>query len=153
MSVVSKAEQFDEYLKTKEIPWFEKLEQNDDLKTVVYRGNLDAAGQRFPLMVIVDDSVFTMVRKVVLAGAIKEEYKTAFAKYLLKLNGDFKIFKYYQDEKDGHLYLDISVPSGPQHFDAELILYLIVEILLPHLEEFYPQIMEVAWGKTSPKQS
>lgn len=153
MSDKTKVELFDAFLKEKEVPWFEKLEQTDDLKTTIYRGNLDAAGQRFPLMVILDNSVFTMIRTVVISGAIKEENKAELSKLLLKLNGDFKIFKYYIDGNDGRVYLDISVPSGPRYFDAELILYLILEILLPHLEEFYPQIMEAAWGKAAPKKS
>ena len=92
---MSKVEKFDAFLAEKEIPWFEKLEQKDELNTVLYRGNIEAAGQNFPVLVVLDDSIFTLVRTVITPAAVKEERRAEVTALLNELNGSYKIFKYY----------------------------------------------------------
>lgn len=142
-----KAAKFDEFLAARNIPWFERQEHDDEFKTVVYRGNLDTASQRLPIFVVLDASIFAIIRLIVAAGKVADENRPGLERFLSDLNSRFKIFKYYVNDEDGAIYMDISVPSLPANFDPELIVYLIGQILLPHMEEFYPKIMERAWGK------
>ena len=144
---MSKVEKFDAFLAEKEIPWFEKLEQKDELNTVLYRGNIEAAGQNFPVLVVLDDSIFTLVRTVITPAAVKEERRAEVTALLNELNGSYKIFKYYIDPNDNRIYMDISVPATAENFDEELVLYIISQVALPHLEEFYPSIMDKIWDK------
>lgn len=148
-----KAELFDQFLQEREIPWFTKEEISDELNSVVYRATLDAAAQQMPFFVVLDDSVFTIMRLVVVNGSIAEERRADVEKYLGELNGQFKIFKYYVSDADGAVYMDISLPSVAEKFDPELLVYLIGQVLLPHVEEFYPTIMEKVWGKKEAKKA
>ena len=141
-----KAKKFDAFLEERNLQWFTKEEMTDEFNSVVYRGFLEAASQRFPLFIVLDDTVFTMARMIAVSADVPAERRGQVAEYLSELNGKFKIFKYYIAE-DGGVYMDISIPSLVEEFNPELVLYLIGQILLPHVEEYYPQLMEKVWGR------
>ena len=142
-----KAEKFDAFLQENKVPWFTKEEHSDEFNSVVFGGRLEAASQQFPLFVILDDSVFSFVRIIVTTAPVAPEQRAAVAMYLSELNSKFKIFKYYIGEEDGAVYLDISFPSSDEDFNPGLLLQLIGQVLLPHVEEFYPQLMQTVWGR------
>ena len=89
----SKAEKFDQFLAEQNITgWFVKEEHQDDANSVVYRGHFDVAAQQLPLFVVLDDTVFNLMRLIVTTGAVPEDRRQAVGRYLNELNGQFKIF-------------------------------------------------------------
>ena len=83
---------------------------------------------------------------IVTTGAVPEDKREAVVEYLNELNGQFKIFKYYLGAQDHVVYMDISVPSAEDSFNPELLVRLLAEVLEPHLEEFYPNILKKVLG-------
>lgn len=150
----SKAEKFDKYLEERKVPnWFTKEEHQDDANSVVYRGHFDIAAQQLPLFVVLDDTVFNLVRLIVTTGAVPEERREAVVEYLNELNGKFKIFKYYLGAEDHVIYMDISIPATQDSFNPDLLVGLLIEVLEPHLEEFYPSILGKVLGtETNPDE-
>ena len=142
-----KAEKFDQFLEAGNITnWFVKEEHQDDANSVVYRCHFDVAAQQLPLFVVLDDTVFNLMRLIVTTGAVPEDKREAVVEYLNELNGQFKIFKYYLGAQDHVVYMDISVPSAEDSFNPELLVRLLAEVLEPHLEEFYPNILKKVLG-------
>ena len=69
-----KAEVFNKYLEEKEIKAFQVEEIADDAQhTVVYRSHIEVEGQQLPTLVLLDDSVFSMVRVLVASRALTAE--------------------------------------------------------------------------------
>lgn len=59
----SKAEAFKNYLDGNDLGAFEIQEvEGDEQGTVIFRSNVSTEGQQLPTIVLVDDSVFTMIR-------------------------------------------------------------------------------------------
>ena len=76
----TKAEVFSKYLEDKEIKAFQVEEIADDAQhTVVYRSHIEVEGQQLPTLVLLDDSVFSMVRVQVAPQALwRYEMECAF---------------------------------------------------------------------------
>ena len=89
-----KAEIFDAMLKENKIEAFRTEELTDEFHTVLYRSNMEIEGQMLPVLLILDDSIYTIVRIVVAAKVVKEENKTRVEAHLAGLNQHYKIFKY-----------------------------------------------------------
>ncbi len=142
-----KALKFDEYLTKLDITWFEKEERTDEYDTVLYRTFLEIKDKRFPLFVILDKSIFTVVRQIVITGADQVADRAALVEYVNDLNSRYKVFKYYLNEEEGILYMDMSIPAIGEYFDPEILMYLIGSILLPHMEEILPRLEELAVPK------
>mgnify|MGYP003589430406 CR=1 FL=1 len=146
---VPKSKQFDDYLAKNGLNWFERIEVPEEeiqYRTVVYRGTLDAVGTQFQVIVVLDDSIYGLLRIVLTPSAIDEESIDSVLRYLNELNYTFKSFKYYLDQ-DNRIYLDVSFPSTAEEFNPELVVYMTVEVVLPHLKEYYPKLMQVAWSE------
>lgn len=140
-----KAELFQEYLKEKEITCFQVEEIKDDsLNSVIFRSNIAIEGQQLPTIIILDDSIYGIVRVRVANSALKEGNETQLITAINKLNGRFKIFKYYFAE-DGALILDCCLPSKVGELDGNMI-YAILDVIIKHLEEEYKNIMKSIWG-------
>ncbi len=142
-----KALKFDEYLTKLDITWFEKEERTDEYDTVLYRTFLEIKDKRFPLFVILDKSIFTVVRQIVITGADQVADRAALVEYVNELNSRYKVFKYYLNEEEGILYMDMSIPAIGEYFDPEILMYLIGSILLPHTEEILPRLEALAVPK------
>lgn len=70
----SKAEAFKNYLDGNDLGAFEIEEvAGDEQGTVIFRSNVSTEGQQLPTIVLVDDSVFTMIRIQVSPGARTKE--------------------------------------------------------------------------------
>ena len=91
-----KAQIFQEYLQEKNINCFQVQEVPEDaLNTVVFRSSIEVEGQQLPTLVITDSSIYTMIRVRVANQALKESNEEALIKAINKINGQYKIFKYY----------------------------------------------------------
>ena len=70
----NKAEQFNAFLEDQKIKVFqmEELEGNEQ-HTVVFRSFLGVEGQQLPTIVIIDDSIFSIIRVQIAPQALKDE--------------------------------------------------------------------------------
>lgn len=68
-----KAESFKKFIDEKHPNIFDTEEiPNDEQNTVVFRSSITIAGQRLLAMVIIDDSIFTILRVQILPQAVTE---------------------------------------------------------------------------------
>ena len=106
-----KAEAFVKYLDYKKITCF-AIEQisEDKLNTVVFRSHIVVEGQRLPTLVILDSSIYGMLRVQLAANAVNETNEVAILREINKVNRQYKVFKYYLTD-DGSLYLDSCLRS------------------------------------------
>ena len=70
----SKAEQFKKYLEEREINVFqmEEIEGNEQ-HAVAFRSFIAVEGQQLPTMVVIDDSVFSIIRVQIAPQVLKKE--------------------------------------------------------------------------------
>ena len=94
-------------------------------------------------MILVDDSVYTLIQIEVAARIAAAKEKPDLAAYLDNLNNEYRMLKYNSDEA-GNLLLTCCIPSGVEQFDPSLIVALVNQIQ-GHLEALYPDIMKHLW--------
>ena len=130
-----KAESFKKYLDDKKITCFTVDEiAGDNLNSVVFRSNIEINGQQLPTIVILDSSIYGMVRVLVAPRVLKE---------LNRLNKGFKSFKYYFDD-NGSLVLDCCVLLPGSEADGDLI-YTMFDVIIRHLSSEYKKLMQLIW--------
>ena len=140
-----KAQIFQEYLQEKNITCFQVQEvPNDELNTVVFRSSIEVEGQQLPTLVITDSSIYTMIRVRVANQALKEGNEVALIKAINKINGQYKIFKYYFAE-GGALILDSYLLEKPEELDGDMV-YTVLDIIVKHLLAEYKNIMKLIWA-------
>ena len=140
-----KAQLFQEYLEEKNINCFQIQDiPNDALNTVVFRSSIEVEGQQLPTLVITDSSIYTMIRVRVANAALKEGNTTELMQAINKINGQYKIFKYYFAE-DGALILDSYLLDKPEEIDGDMV-YTVLDIIVKHLFAEYRNIMKLVWA-------
>ncbi|MDY3973985.1 MAG: YbjN domain-containing protein [Veillonella caviae] len=146
-----KVEKFDAFLKERNVEnWFTKDEVQDQVNSVVYRGFFNVGEQQIPTFVVLDDTVFNFARLVVTNAPVPADRREEVSTYLNDLNSRFKIFKYYVSSEDGFVYLDVSYPAG-EEFEPGLLMALLIEVVEPHIQEFYAGIIDNVLGTTKAK--
>ena len=145
-----KALKFQEFLVENDIRVFSTESIDDDYNTVMFRSRLEAHGQMLPMAVIIDTSVFTVIRVQIVTG-VSSEKRDMIREYLNELNARFKIFKYYLTS-DGVIYLDICVPFVDETFDGKMV-QLMLSILVQHTDETYEDMMEKVWSRPNKKDA
>ena len=89
-----KAESFKKYLDDKKITCFTVDEiAGDNLNSVVFRSNIEINGQQLPTIVILDSSIYGMVRVLVAPRVLNDANEAGLLKELNRLNKGFKSFK------------------------------------------------------------
>lgn len=144
-----KAEVFSKYLEEKKIEAFQVEEIADDAQhTVVYRSHVVVEGQQLPTLVLLDDSVFSMMRVQIAPKARTEENELAVLRLVSEQNMKFKPFKLYFDQS-GALILDICLltPGAEEKDFAQLgdEIYGMFDVLIKFLEENYRGWMKEIW--------
>ena len=140
-----KAELFQAYLQEHNINAFQVTEVPDDqLNTVVFRSVIAVEGQELPTLVILDSSIYGMIRVRVANAALKEGNELELTKAINKLNAQYKIFKYYFAE-DGALILDAYVLNKPEEVDGDMI-YTVLDVIVKHILAEYKNIMKTIWA-------
>ena len=139
-----RAAALEKYFKDNDLNFFQIDRSDDEAKTVVFRSAVDAEGQRLPMGIIVDNSVYTIIRVQVGTGLVKKENAERFISYLNKLNRSYKVFKYVSND-DGDVYLDSCIPAAEDHFDPEMI-RIILNVIVEHLQETYKELMKEVWA-------
>lgn len=139
-----KAEMFQNYLNEREIKAFQVQELEDELGTVVFRSAIEIEGQMLPTVVVLDNTIYGMIRVQVAASAMKEEKAAELVKAVNELNAKYKVFKYYFTP-DGSLYLDSCVLSKTDEVDGMMI-YTVLDVIIQHLQSEYKEIMKAIWA-------
>lgn len=139
-----KAELFQAYLKEKDIHAFTVEDIPDDpLHTAVFRSHIEAGGAELPALVILDSSIYCMIRVLVAPKALRDDNRLALMELMDGYNRRYKAFKYYTD-REGNLVLDACVLFKNGEADGDMI-YTVFGVLIPHLNEAYRDIMKVIW--------
>lgn len=135
-----KAQQFKNYVDEKNITCFRMEEVADDkFNAVVFHSSINIKGQLLPMGIILDDSIYGLIR-VQITPTVQNKEKLLI--YLDELNAKYKAFKYYTNETG--LYVDICVLGTKE--EAELI-FSVSDMLAKHLEVEYPNIMRLVWSE------
>lgn len=139
-----KAATFQNYLQEKNITCFQVEKIADDpLNTVVFRSFIEVDKQQLPVWIILDSSIYTMVRVQVAKSALKATNGEVLKDLMNKVNAAYKIFKYYLTP-EGTLVVDAYILNKPEEVDPEMI-YTVLDVLLKHLQKEYRNIMQVIW--------
>lgn len=138
-----KAKKFYNFLTENKIGYFKSEIYNDEVHTVVFRTELPVQGQQLPLLLLTDDSIYTMIKILVVPKAA-EQKKAVISEKINALNLQFKIFKYALTA-EGDIVIDISLPSVAEKFDERLVMSAI-DIAYKHLEVTYPEFMQLVWA-------
>ena len=140
----AKAEKFQEYLQERNITCFEVQELNDELHSVMFRSVIAVEGQELPTFVILDDSIYGIIRVRISGATLKDGNETEMMKAINKINAQYKVFKYYFAE-DAALILDCCIPVKADELDGNII-YSLLDVIIRHLEAEYRKIMKLAWA-------
>ncbi len=140
----TKALDFQEFLVDNNINVFSTESLEDEYQTVLFRSRIEAKGQILPMAILIDTSLFTIIRTQIVTG-ITADKRPRLEHYLNELNTQYKIFKYYLRD-DGVIYLDICLPYVDETFDSKMI-QLMLSILVQHLEASYDDLMAEVWKK------
>lgn len=140
----SKAESFKAYLNEKNITSFTIDEiKNDQLNSVVFRSNIEINGQQLPTIVILDSSIYGMIRVLVAPKVLNDKNEAGLLKEVNVLNKAYKSFKYYFDN-EGSLILDCCVLLKEDSVDGNL-LYTMFEVIIRNLSNEYKNLMQLIW--------
>ena len=140
----NKAEQFNAFLEEQKIEAFqmEDIEGNEQ-HTVVFRSFLGVEGQQLPTIVIIDDSIFSIIRVQIVPLALKEENAADLLKMVNRQNTMYKPFKLFFDEQ-GNLMLDVCLVADNDKLDGNEV-YQLFRVIINYLEENYRDIMKAVW--------
>ena len=133
-----------EFVEEKEIKGFEIIEPKDDTKPTVFKGFLGIKGQRLPLAIIVDNTIYTILQVEVARGLVSEENKEKMLELVNKYNVKYRMLTYTLI--NGVVLLSCSIPATNDHFEPALFMVMIEQIE-KHLNEVYSEIMATAWSK------
>lgn len=142
---MSKTEKFDEFLSSNNITCFAKEQIDNEMHSTVYRAHMEVSSQNLPTMVVLDDSIYTMVQVRVAAGVVNSGNREAISAHLNELNKKYKVFKYYEGD-NGDICLDSCITSTDDGFEPPII-HTVIDVILKHLTEEYPVLMAKVWGK------
>lgn len=137
----SKAAKFQEYLTANNITGFNFEEFNDEFNTVMFRSRIVIKGQQLPMAIILDDSIYRMIR-VQLISSVENTEKVV--SYLNKLNAKYKSYKFYLTEQND-LILDSCI-MGKDDDESEIII-AVLNNLIKQMQDEYSELMNIIWSK------
>lgn len=140
-----KAELFKAYLEENNITCFEMMEVKDNLDTVVFRSTISVEGQQLPTLIILDNTFISTVRVFVAGNAVNEDNEKTLLQLVNKINNQQKIMKHYLAE-DGSLVIDYTQTGKVDELDSQLLMFVILEVIVKHLEAEYKGIMKTIWA-------
>ena len=137
------AEAFKAYLDEKDIHVFEVEElEGESQGTAVFRSHITTEGQQLPAIVILDESVFALVRVQISPKALTESNQLELLKLANEETAAYKPFKLYLNG-DGDLMLDVCVVA-----DDELkgdTIYTMFSVIINYLDANYRKFMKRIW--------
>lgn len=138
-----KAEAFKAYLEEKDIKVFEVEElEGDEQHTVVFRSHITVEGQQLPTIVILDESIFALVRVQISPKALTESNQLELFKAINEASVSYKPFKLYLN-REGDLMLDVCL-LVEEELKGDTI-YTMFSIIINYLNENYRKFMKCIW--------
>ena len=104
---------------------------------------LGVEGQQLPTIVIIDDSIFSIIRVQIAPQALKDENAADLLKMVNGQNMMYKPFKLFFDER-GDLMLDVCLVTDKDKLDGNEV-YQLFSVIINYLDENYRNIMKVVW--------
>lgn len=101
-------------------------------------------GQKLATVVIIDESIYTLIRVQVIPDVSYSKNTDEFYKCINEMNITYKAVKYYLGTDDA-LYLDMYIPSLTDDIDGNLVINILSAMNI-HLEKEYPNWMKLLWG-------
>ena len=142
--MIKKAEDFKLYLEKNNITSFQMEEiSNDANSTVVFRTYVTIKGQQLPSALILDNSIFAMIRIQISPQALTSENELPLEKILNAENAKYKPFKLFLNE-NGDLMLDVCMINRAGEIDPQEILAM-YNIIINYLDSSYRNIMKAIW--------
>lgn len=130
---------FDRFLKEEEISCFDVKAIGDEEDTVLYRSYLDTEMGSMPLYVILDSSIYTVIRVVVGGGIVTEHNRSALIELANEVNREYKKFKFYVEDSDQTFYLDCVYMSRSEEFVPQL-LYGLMNSIIEYIDSIVPTL-------------
>lgn len=90
---IKKAEALRKYLAENKIEGFGIQNFQDDVHSHAFRSNLPVAGTNLAFMILLDDSVYTLIQVQIAANLVTEEKKTFVCEELNKLNDSMEMME------------------------------------------------------------
>ena len=142
--MIKKAEDFKLYLEKNNVTSFQMEEINNDANsTVVFRTHVMIKGQQLPSALILDNSIFAMIRDQISPHALTSENELPLAKILNAENAKYKPFKlYFNENRD--LMLDVCMINRADEIDPQEI-FAMYNIVINYLDTSYRNIMKAIW--------
>lgn len=141
ISVVQKKDKaFQEYLDSHKISGFGKQYAGENGEVVIYRSNLQIKGNTILFMILLDNSVYTLLQFQAAVGAVKPEKKEKLSAYFNDLNNQYRMLKFTCDAA-GNVLLSVSIPAGAPHFEPALVIALLNEVE-KLLDQEYDHLMD-----------
>ncbi len=138
----AKAEKFKAYYDEHDPKAFTAEEVKDDqMHTVVFRSSIEVKGQRLPLVVLADDSIYFITRVIIAGQVVNDDNRAKIVDFLNLCNQQYKIFKFYVAQ-GGEIVLDCCIAATEEQFDPAMINVLIQQVIFPYLNEHFTEIME-----------
>ena len=142
--MIKKAEDFKLYLDNNKITAFQMEEiANDANSTVVFRTHVGIQGQQLPSALILDSSIFAVIRVQISPQALNPENELALSKAMNEENAKYKPFKLYFNN-DGDLLLDVCMVAKDDTVNAEEVLQM-YNVIINYLDGSYRTIMKAIW--------
>ena len=140
----SKAEQFKNFLEEREINVFqmEEIEGNEQ-HAVVFRSFIAVEGQQLPTMVVIDDSMFSIIRVQIVPQVLNKNNVAELMRLANEQNLIYKPFKLFFDAR-GDLMLDSCLMTDGAKLDGNAI-YQLFNVIVNYLDENYRTIMKTVW--------
>lgn len=139
-----KADAWNKFLLEKQIQAFTVEQADDELKSVVFRSTIEVNGQKLPTILIIDNSIYSVIRIQIATNVINDKNHAAISELINEYNMKYKAFKYYTSD-NGDLGLDSCLVFTEDNFEPELI-RAILQVILQHLEVEYPNMMRRIWS-------
>lgn len=137
------AEAFKAYLEEKDIKVFEPEElEGDAQKTAVFRSHITVEGQQLPTIVILDESIFALVRVQISPKALTESNQLEMLKLINDESAAYKPFKLYLN-RDGALMLDACLVVE-EELKGDTV-YTLFSVIINYLESNYRKFMKCIW--------
>lgn len=141
----SEAAKFATYLKNNNVDSFNVEELADEHNSVIFRSSFIVHGQYIPMGIIIDDTIFAIVRVNIAVRAVTDDNYFEIFNLIMRLNNKSKLFKYYLTP-DLSIILDICVPYEEGHIPCGL-LHRLVFVAAQELETRYRDFMELLFGE------
>ena len=104
---------------------------------------MEIEGLQLPIVIILDDSIYPIIRTLVIGKGVDEKNKNDVVNVINSLNTTYKAFKYVVSEQ-GEIILDACLPCTDDTFDPNLV-RVMIDVAIKNLNENYRKIVKTVW--------